>query len=90
VVALASRRTVAPGVAEIGVLVEDRCQRRGIGGGLLREMARYAGSRGVSTLTAQVLGEQSWLVRVLGRHGACDSVISDGVIGVTVRLPENP
>jgi GNAT superfamily N-acetyltransferase len=86
VVALASCRTVAPGAAELGVLVEDRCQRRGIGGGLLREMAGYAAARELGTLKAQVLGDQSWLVRVLGEYGACDSVISGGVVDVTLRL----
>jgi len=86
VVALASCRTETAGAAELGILVEDAYQRLGIGAALLREIAGHAGRTGLSTLKAQVLGDQSWIVRVLGEHGRCESAIAHGVIDATLRL----
>jgi GNAT superfamily N-acetyltransferase len=86
VVALASCRAVGDGTAELGVLVEDAWQRLGIGSALLGELVRHARFSGMSALTAQVLGEQSWIVGLLAGHGTCDSVISRAVLNVSVRL----
>lgn len=86
VVALASCRTVAAGVAELGFLVEDAWQRRGIGAAMLREIAGCAGRGGLTTLTAQVLAEQGWIVRALRAYGTCESAAAHGVVDVTVRL----
>jgi GNAT superfamily N-acetyltransferase len=86
VVALASCRAEAVGVAELGILVEDAYQRRGIGAVLLREIAGYAGRTGLTTLKAQVLGEQSWIARLLGAYGSCESAIARGVLEVSVRV----
>lgn len=84
--ALASCRVVTRGVADLGVLVEDRWQRLGIGGALLREIAGHAASTGIGVLTAQVLAEQSWLLRLLAAHGSCESVTKSGVLEVTLPL----
>ena len=73
VVALASCRTVAPGIAELGVLVEDSSQRLGIGGFLLRQIVDHAERNGLTTLKASVLGEQAWILRVLRRYGRCEA-----------------
>lgn len=86
VVAFGNCCTVAPGVAELGVLVEDAYQRLGIGAALLRELAGYAAWNGVTTLRAQVLADQEWIVGLLGGYGACESVMSQGVLDVTVLL----
>jgi GNAT superfamily N-acetyltransferase len=43
--------------AEFAVVVEDRCQARGIGKQLLSALAERAGREGVKTLTGAVLGE---------------------------------
>jgi GNAT superfamily N-acetyltransferase len=84
VVALASCRTDARGVGDLGVLVEDGWQRLGIGAALLREIAGYATSTGIGVFTAQVLAEQSWILRMLTAYGSCESVIRRGVLDVTV------
>jgi GNAT superfamily N-acetyltransferase len=89
VVALASCRAAAPDVAEVGVLVEDRWQRIGIGGALLREIAGHANRTGIGVLTAQVLAEQPWIVGLLGAYGSCRSVTARGVLEVTVRLRQS-
>jgi GNAT superfamily N-acetyltransferase len=90
VVALASCRAAGDGTAELGVLVEDAWQRLGIGGALLGELVRHARRDGVPMLAAQVLGEQSWIGRLLGGYGACESVFSRGVLDLTVRLDREP
>ena len=71
VVALASCRAVDEGVAELGILVEDDWQRRGLGGDLLGEIVAYAARTGLRALQAQVLAEQPWIVGLLRRHGTC-------------------
>jgi GNAT superfamily N-acetyltransferase len=43
--------------AEFAILVEDRCQGRGIGKLLLSALAERAGCEGVKTFTSAVLGE---------------------------------
>lgn len=90
VVALASSRTDADGVAEVGILVEDAYQRLGIGSVLLREIACHASRAGLTTLKAQLLGEQSWIVRLLSAYGSCESAYASGVLDVTVRLSDDP
>jgi GNAT superfamily N-acetyltransferase len=87
VVALASCRAVAEGVAELGVLVEDAWQRRGIGDRLLREMADFAARSGLRALQAQLLAEQPWIAGLLRRYGRCETVATGNLLQVTVRLP---
>ncbi len=85
VVALASCRTVAAGVAEIGILVEDAWQRLGIGGFLLAEIISHAERAGLTAVKAQVLAGQAWITRLLAAYGPCDMVSSRGVLDITMR-----
>jgi GNAT superfamily N-acetyltransferase len=87
VVALASCRAVDEGVAELGILVEDEWQRRGVGGYLLREMVAYAARTGLRALQAQVLAEQPWIVGLLRRYGTCTIAGAGQALHVTVSLP---
>jgi GNAT superfamily N-acetyltransferase len=87
VVALASCRAVDEGVAELGVLVEDEWQRRGVGDRLLREIAAYAARTGLRALQAQVLAEQPWIVGMLRRYGTCTVAGAGQALYVTVSLP---
>jgi GNAT superfamily N-acetyltransferase len=86
VVALASCRLGVEGTAELSVLVEDAWQQLGVGGLLLREVVSYALATGLTTLTAQVLTDQAWLVQVLRRYGTCATVRAGEVLDVTLRL----
>jgi GNAT superfamily N-acetyltransferase len=86
VVALASCRTESPGVAELGVLVEDAWQRLGIGGLLLTEIAGYASRTALTTLKAQILAEQSWIIGVLRRYGPCETARVRDVLDVTLSI----
>jgi len=85
VVALASCRTVAAGVAEIGILVEDAWQRLGIGAFLLSRIISHSERTGLTVLKAQVLTDQAWITRMLGAHGPCDMASSRGVLDVSLR-----
>lgn len=87
VVALASCRAVDEGVAELGILVEDEWQRRGVGGYLLGEIVAYAARTGLRALQAQVLAEQPWIVGLLRRHGTCTTASAGQALHVTLTLP---
>jgi len=87
VIALASCRAVEEGVAELGILVEDEWQHRGVGGYLLGELAAYAARIGLRALQAQVLADQPWLVGLLRRYGTCKTAGAGLALHVTVTLP---
>jgi GNAT superfamily N-acetyltransferase len=87
VVALASCRAVDEGVAELGILVEDEWQRRGVGSDLLREIVAYAARTGLRALQAQVLADQPWIVGLLRRHGTCTITGAGQALYVTLSLP---
>jgi len=87
VIALASCRAVEEGVAELGILVEDEWQQRGVGGYLLGELAAYAARTGLRALQAQVLADQPWLVGLLRRYGTCKTAGAGLALHVTVTLP---
>jgi len=87
VFALASCRAVDEGVAEVGILVEDEWQRRGVGSDLLREIVAYAARTGLRALQAQVLAEQPWIVGLLRRHGTCTIAGAGQALYVTLSLP---
>jgi GNAT superfamily N-acetyltransferase len=87
IVALASCRAVDEGVAELGILVEDQWQRRGVGSDLLREIVAYAASTGLRALQAQVLADQPWIVGLLRRHGTCTVAGAGQALHVTLSLP---
>jgi GNAT superfamily N-acetyltransferase len=91
VVALASCRVAdggdgrAPDGADLGILIEDAWQRRGLGSELLDRLVAHADSLGLSALDAQVLSEQDWLIRLLLRYGECTSAFHCGVREVRLR-----
>jgi GNAT superfamily N-acetyltransferase len=87
IVALASCRMVDEGAAELGLLVEDAWQRRGLGTRLLRDLAAHASAAGLRVLEAQLLAEQAWISGLLRPYGACRLRSTwGGVLNVTVRL----
>ena len=72
--------------AEIGVLVEDTRQRRGVGAALLVALVVRSRQRGLSTLRADVLGENSFALPVLGRLGPTTTSLATGSYTVLVDL----
>ena len=55
--------------AELGLIVEDRMQRRGIGARLLRAIATEAAARGLDALTCQVQPDNDAVLRTIHRAG---------------------
>jgi len=88
VVALASLRLAEPGsreAAELGILIEDDWQRRGLGRELLAGLIARADSLGLPELQAQMLTEQDWIMGLLSPYGECASAFSPGIREVRLR-----
>jgi GNAT superfamily N-acetyltransferase len=79
VVALASLiRSPGSGTAELGVLVEDSWQRRGIGRRLVAHLITAAPARGITTLTASVLATNTQVADLLRQVPGQFSIALDG------------
>jgi GNAT superfamily N-acetyltransferase len=72
--------------ADIGVLVEDVYQRRGIGRRLILGLAEEARGRGIGTIHADVLGDDPHLVRQLSRLGPARVAIAAGTYSIDVEI----
>jgi GNAT superfamily N-acetyltransferase len=78
---------VDEGAAEIGVVVADAWQRRGIGRALTAAAAAEARSRGLVDVRLHVNAENRGLARRLST-GATTSVLADGMVTVTRPLTD--
>lgn len=78
------------GSNDLGVVVEDSWQRRGIGTALLRALTEFAGASGTTALHAEVLAENRWVLAILARIGVLDTTARWGVYSVTVRVMPPP
>jgi RimJ/RimL family protein N-acetyltransferase len=75
------------GAAEVGLLVEDDWQRRGIGSRMLRECARIAAGEGFAQLVAHAQPDNRALVSTFARAGMLARMHrEDGLLLVTTRL----
>lgn len=73
--------------AEVGLLVEDAWQRRGLGTGLLRRAVHLATASGISALHVHTHGENNAMIRTLRRLGRPMRHETDGtVVTLTVDL----
>jgi ribosomal protein S18 acetylase RimI-like enzyme len=91
VVGLASLLGSGKGAADLGVVVEDQWQRRGIARRMVEELFSEARSRGIRVVKADVLATNAALIRPLRRvdHDLC--LTRDGhAIEVTIRLGRDP
>jgi GNAT superfamily N-acetyltransferase len=89
VVALASLlRNADGGSADLGVLVEDAWQRRGIARRLVAPLITAAPALGIAVITAEIFTEHAHVGRLLRRiPGEFSSVSNGATASVTVRLP---
>lgn len=72
---------------EVGILVEDAHQRRGVGARLLRDVATEAGVRGYRSLLCLTQPDNHPVLATIRRVGLPFAVTtSDGVMSVTMRL----
>jgi GNAT superfamily N-acetyltransferase len=76
---------------ELGLLVEDGWQRRGIGTALAAALVARARRRGVSRIVAEVLGgDRHVLAMLVGQLPSARSTVESGVVVVTADLPPQP
>jgi GNAT superfamily N-acetyltransferase len=71
---------------ELGVLVEDDWQRRGIGTDLITRLVASARARGIDQIVADVLGEDGFVLSALRRVGTLVVTLEWGVYTVRVAL----
>ncbi|MDQ4007374.1 MAG: GNAT family N-acetyltransferase [Actinomycetota bacterium] len=75
------------GTAEVGLLVEDAWQRRGVGSRMLLECTRIAAGGGFTQLVAHAQPDNPALVPTFGRAGLVARMHrEDGLLLVTTRL----
>jgi GNAT superfamily N-acetyltransferase len=86
VIGFASAAEIAPGVREIGVLVEDRWQRRGVGTRLQSALLAESVALGTRYVHAEVLATDAWLVDGLRTLGPTSVRTESGIITVQVAL----
>ncbi|MFC5142439.1 GNAT family N-acetyltransferase [Actinomycetospora rhizophila] len=79
-----------PASAELAIVVVDDWQRRGVGFQLLRVLLRRARQEDVTTISAEVLTENSALLGLLRHFGPVDTEVSGATTTATLRLPSNP
>ncbi|MGY1748693.1 GNAT family N-acetyltransferase [Modestobacter sp. SYSU DS0511] len=73
--------------AEVAFLIEDAHQRRGLGSVLLEHLAAAARERGISRFVAEVLSQNSAMVRVFQDAGySAQRSYEDGVVHLTFPI----
>jgi GNAT superfamily N-acetyltransferase len=78
---------VDTGVAEIGLVVEEEHQSRGIGKLIAEAIASLALSRGATHLKAEMLDSSPAVLKVLGSIGPTISEVEDGRAVAYAKLP---
>jgi GNAT superfamily N-acetyltransferase len=90
-VGLASTGPVEPGVCELGVLVEDRWQGRGVGGLLAAELMAHAAASGATLLRLELCRVHPWLLdHVVTRLPVAARLTEGCDVTVDVRLDVSP
>lgn len=78
---------VQPGRAEVAFLVVDRYQRQGIGALFMRHLAAIARQAGIKELIAEVLADNSSMLRVFEKSGLRLATKREtGVVHVALQL----
>jgi len=78
---------LSTGIAELGLVVEEQHQSRGIGRLIAEAIASLALSRGATHLKAEMLDSSPAVMKVLGSIGRTVSTIEDGRSVVYAKLP---
>jgi len=78
-------------VVEVGLIVEDAQQGRGIGARLLRDLAAEASARGYHRLICLAEADNDQVLRTVRRAGLeAHPVLSDGLLEIVAPLPAGP
>jgi GNAT superfamily N-acetyltransferase len=71
--------------AELGIVVEDAFQNRGIGTALLKHLLKIAHDRGIKEITAEVLPQNTKMLELVAGSGVpVQRALDEGVIRLTV------
>jgi RimJ/RimL family protein N-acetyltransferase len=87
VVGLADVALLATGLAEIGVVVDERHQGAGVGRVLSEAIAWLAVQRGATHLKAEMLERNIAMLRLMQRLGPTVQAVEDGVSTAYTKLP---
>jgi GNAT superfamily N-acetyltransferase len=85
-IGIANLAVDSTGVADVGVLVEDAWQRRGVGSRLVSALFDTARSRGATRVHADVMGEDQFLLRILRRFGPLIVSLASGSYSAELDL----
>ena len=91
--AMAADRPGGPAgrVTEIGVVVTDTCQGRGVGSALVRALVSRAEARGVTTLTMEVLPDNREVLAMISGHWPAARTRRAGCVTIEIGLsPAQP
>jgi GNAT superfamily N-acetyltransferase len=78
---------VRPGTAEVAFAVVDEFQGHGIGAGLMCHLTAIARDAGLKELIAEVLAENSPMLRVFAKSGlGCSTKRDSGVVHISLQL----
>jgi GNAT superfamily N-acetyltransferase len=80
----------ATGLLDLGVLVEDAWQRRGIGTRLITALLDDARTKGATTVRADVLADDAFILRVLRRIGPLTVSVEHGSLSIGIDLTGRP
>jgi GNAT superfamily N-acetyltransferase len=87
IIGLGDVSLVMTGIAEIGLVVEEEHQSRGIGKLIAEAIASLALSRGATHLKAEMLDSSPAVLKVLGSIGPTISEVEDGRSVAYAKLP---
>jgi len=87
-VGMATLARAGDGTADLGVLVEDDWQRRGVGSRLIAAAVDAATRGGTAVVQAEVLGDDGFIVALLRRIGPINVTSGSGGYSVTLDLTD--
>ena len=82
-------RPGGPRATDVGVVVADACQRRGVGAALMRVLIGRAQARGVTALARDVLPGNRRVLAMIAGHWP-EAAIGRSADGVDIRIPLPP
>jgi GNAT superfamily N-acetyltransferase len=82
-------RPAGPGATDVGVVVADAWQRRGVGAALMRALIGRAQARGVTSLAMDVLPGNRRVLAMVAGHWP-EAAIGRSADGVDIRIPLPP
>jgi RimJ/RimL family protein N-acetyltransferase len=87
IIGLADVALIETGMGELGLVIDDAHQGRGVGQVLLDCLARLAASRGATHLKAEMLDHNEPMLRLMQELGRTVETVEDGHRMVYTRLP---